>query len=138
MSFYFRRFRRNKKITFSTVRSSMDISSIQQQLRDFAREREWDQFHSPKNLAAALVVEAAELMEPFQWLTEAESRALPDQPDLYRQAREEAADVLIYLLRLADQLDIDLESAVAEKIRMNGEKYPVALAKGNALKYNRR
>lgn len=116
----------------------MDIKAIQRQLREFSEERDWDQFHSPKNLATALAVEAAELLEPFQWLKEEESRKLAEKPADYALVREEIADVLIYLLRLADQLDIDLEQAAAEKMRRNAEKYPVALAKGNAVKYNRR
>jgi len=116
----------------------MEIKAIQRQLSEFAKTRDWDQFHSPKNLAAALVVEAAELLEPFQWLKEDESRALADRPAEYAAVREEIADVLIYLLRLADQLNIDMEQAVAEKMQRNAEKYPVALAKGNAVKYNRR
>jgi NTP pyrophosphatase (non-canonical NTP hydrolase) len=116
----------------------MDIKAIQRQLSEFARARDWDRFHSPKNLAAALVVEAAELLEPFQWLGEDESRRLADRPADYAAVCEEIADVLIYLLRLADRLDIDLEQAVADKLRRNAEKYPVALAKGNAVKYNRR
>ncbi len=116
----------------------MNIKSVQKKLREFARERDWEQFHSPKNLAAALAVEAAELLEPFQWLKEEESRRLAENPADYAQVEEEIADVMIYLLRLADQLDIDLEQVVAEKICKNGEKYPVALARGNAVKYNRR
>ena len=120
------------------MESFMDIKSVQKRLREFAQEREWEQFHSPKNLAIALAVEAAELLEPFQWLKEEESRQLVENPTDYALVKEEIADVMIYLLRLADQLDIDLESAVEEKIRKNAEKYPVALAKGNAVKYNRR
>jgi dCTP diphosphatase len=116
----------------------MDILAIQQQLRAFAEERDWEQFHSPKNLAIALAVEAAELLEPFQWLREEESLNLERRPADHARVREEIADVLIYLLRLADRLDIDLELAVAEKMRRNADKYPVALAKGNAVKYNRR
>lgn len=116
----------------------MDIQSVQQTLREFALERDWEQFHSPKNLATALAVEAAELLEPFQWLQEEESRRLAEKPTDYAQVVEEVADVMIYLLRLADQLGIDLEQAVADKIRKNAEKYPVALARGNAVKYNRR
>ena len=116
----------------------MNIKSVQKKLREFARERDWEQFHSPKNLAAALAVEAAELLEPFQWLKEEESRMLAENPADYARVEEEIADVMIYLLRLADQLDIDLERAVEEKMRKNEEKYPVALARGNAVKYNRR
>jgi dCTP diphosphatase len=115
----------------------MDIATIQQDLRTFAEEREWNRFHSPKNLASALVVEAAELLENFQWKTEEESRRLAEQPEDFAAVREEIADVLIYLLRLADQFGIDLEAAVRDKMRKNAEKYPVELAKGNALKYDR-
>jgi len=116
----------------------MNIAAIQQALREFAGERDWDQFHSPKNLAIALAVEAAELLERFQWLKEDESRRLSEKPEDYRAVREEIADVLIYLLRLADQMGIDLEEAVHDKMRKNAEKYPVELAKGSAVKYNRR
>ena len=116
----------------------MDIKSVQKTLREFAQARDWEQFHSPKNLATALAVEAAELLEPFQWLQEEESRKLAEKPSEYARVEEEIADVMIYLLRLADQLDIDLARAVEQKIRRNAEKYPVALARGNAVKYNRR
>ncbi|MBS1213374.1 MAG: uncharacterized protein H6R26_1991 [Proteobacteria bacterium] len=116
----------------------MDIKIIQQELREFAQARDWEQFHSPKNLAVALAVEAAELVEPFQWMKEEESWKLAENARDYAQVREEIADVLIYLLRLADQLDVDLERAVADKMRLNAEKYPIALSRGNAVKYNRR
>lgn len=116
----------------------MDIASIQHELRQFAAERDWEQFHSPKNLAIALAVEASELLERFQWLTEDESRALPDRPADYEAVVEELADVMIYLLRLADRLGVDLDRAVPDKIRKNAAKYPVHLARGNAVKYNRR
>ncbi len=115
----------------------MNVIAIQKILREFAEERDWNRFHSPKNIATALAVEAAELLENFQWLTEEESRHLPKRPEDYRAVREEIADVQIYLLRLADLLDIGLEDAVRDKLGKNAEKYPVALAKGNALKYNR-
>jgi dCTP diphosphatase len=116
----------------------MDIKSVQKTLREFAQDRDWGQFHNPKNLAIALAVEAAELLELFQWLNEEDSRHLVENPADYTRVREEVADVMIYLLRLADQLNINLEQAVEEKIRKNAEKYPVDLAKGNAVKYNRR
>jgi dCTP diphosphatase len=116
----------------------MDIKSLQKKLREFAQEREWEQFHSPKNLATALAIEAAELLEPFQWLKEEESRRLSENPVDFARVEEEIADVMIYLLRLTDQLEINLEQAVEEKIRKNAEKYPVVLARGNAVKYNRR
>lgn len=103
-------------------------------LRSFARDRDWEQFHAPKNLAMAMTVEAAELMEHFQWLSESASRSLPDAT---RDAvAEEMADVLLYLLRLADVLDIDLAAAAAAKIAKNAEKYPAARVRGRADKYD--
>ncbi len=103
-------------------------------LRKFVAERDWDQFHSPKNLAMALAVEAAELMEHFQWLTEAESRALP--PAKLEELRDEMADVLVYLVRLADKLDVDLLDAAAKKIAKNALKYPAAKVRGSMKKYS--
>ena len=95
----------------------------------FTAEREWETFHSPKNLAMALSVEASELVEHFQWLTEEESRNL--------DAEKLSEDVQWYLLRIADQLSIDIPAAAKAKMIKNSTKYPVALAKGNAKKYNR-
>src|SRR5271165_6474994 len=91
-------------------------------LRRFASDRDWDQFHSPKNLAIALSVEAAELLEHFQWTSEAESAVLT--PEQHTKVREEIADVLLYLVRLADKLDIDLLAAATDKLRGNAVKYP--------------
>jgi NTP pyrophosphatase (non-canonical NTP hydrolase) len=104
-------------------------------LRTFAREREWEQFHTPKNLASALSVEAAELLEHFQWLTEAQSQSL--SPDKKAQVAAEAADVFLYLLQLCDKLDIDLMAAAQIKLVANGEKYPAALVRGTATKYTK-
>ena len=115
----------------------MDLERLRQRLREFARERDWEQFHSPKNLATALAIEAAELLEPFQWMKEEDSRNLPAMTEEYRQVREEIADVLIYLVRLADQLGVDLEEVVEEKLIRNAEKYPVHLARGRSVKYDR-
>jgi NTP pyrophosphatase (non-canonical NTP hydrolase) len=109
-----------------------DIDELKQCLRDFAAERDWEQFHSPKNLAMALIVEAAELVEHFQWLTEAESRALP--PDKREPVAQELADVFIYLVRLADRLDIDLLDAAERKIVLNARKYPADRVRGSARK----
>jgi NTP pyrophosphatase (non-canonical NTP hydrolase) len=106
---------------------------LQQQLRDFAREREWEKFHAPKNLAAALSVEAGELLEHFQWMTETESRSL--SPEKCAVVAEELADVFLYLLMLSDRLQIDLVEAARSKVVSNERKYPVALAKGNSRKY---
>ena len=115
----------------------MNVKSIQQTLRQFALERDWDQFHSPKNLASALSVESAELLELFQWLTEKESLDITNG-DQRQRVEQEMADVLLYLLRMADVLNVDLERAAIEKIQRNAEKYPVDLVRGNATKYNRR
>jgi NTP pyrophosphatase (non-canonical NTP hydrolase) len=116
----------------------VDLPGIQQQLREFAAERHWDPFHTPKNLVMALAVESAELMEHFQWLTPEQSLAVGDDPDLRQAVAEEVADVAIYLIRLADKLGIDLETAIQDKMQRNAEKYPVHLARGNAVKYNQR
>ncbi len=91
-------------------------------LREFAAARDWERFHSPKNLAMALIVEAAELVEHFQWLDAEESRTLV--PDQRQGVADEVADVLIYLVRLADRLEIDIPSAVRDKMRRNAIKYP--------------
>ena len=110
-----------------------DLSSLTQSLRDFAKARDWEQFHSPKNLASALSVEAAELLEHFQWLTDEQSRNLPMQKKT--EVAAEAADVLLYLLQLCDKLQIDLLEAARQKLVVNGEKYPVARARGSSKKY---
>jgi NTP pyrophosphatase (non-canonical NTP hydrolase) len=112
---------------------SSDIESFRSKLRLFAEERDWDKFHSPKNLAAALSVEAAELLEHFQWLTESESAALPAEKRL--EVSEEIADVLLYLIRIADKLEIDLGLAAERKLLKNAEKYPVEKSKGKSTKY---
>jgi dCTP diphosphatase len=111
-----------------------DLTHLRDELRKFADERDWDQYHSPKNLASALAVEAAELLECFQWLTEDQSRNLA--PADLEKARHEMADVLNYLVRLADKLDVNLLEAAAEKIALNARKYPVDKARGNARKYS--
>jgi dCTP diphosphatase len=112
------------------------LTQLRDALREFAAERDWDQFHSPKNLAAALSVEAAELLERFQWLTEDESRNLP--PAELEKVRQEMADVLNYLVRLADKLDVNLLEAAREKIKLNAQKYPADAVRGSAKKYSER
>jgi dCTP diphosphatase len=113
---------------------SDSLHELREALRLFAAERDWDQFHSPRNLATALAVEAAELLEPFQWLNESESR---DPPPATRAAVEaEMADVLLYLVRLADRLDVDLAQAARNKIARNAEKYPVEKSRGSSRKYD--
>ena len=111
----------------------MDIKSIQQQLADFADDRDWDQFHNPKNLAMALSVEASELVEIFQWLTPEQAEEIMSTNES-EHVKEEIADVMIYLIRLADKLNVDLEDAVADKIIKNGEKYPIDTSKGSTTK----
>ena len=113
---------------------SSDITDLQARLREFANERDWEQFHSPKNLASALSVEAAELLEHFQWLTEAQSRALPEAT--HAKVSEELADVLLYLLQLADKLGIDPMEAARRKLLANAARYPVDQAKGSSRKYS--
>jgi dCTP diphosphatase len=114
--------------------TSHGLSQLRDALREFAAERDWDQFHSPKNLASALSVEAAELLECFQWLTEQQSRNLP--PEQLAKVRDELADVLNYLVRIADKLDVNLLEAARDKIRKNALKYPADKARGNAKKYS--
>lgn len=109
-----------------------DLDEVRHALRRFAAERDWDQFHTPKNLAAALIVEAAELLEHFQWLTPEQSRNLP--ADKRREIEAEMADVLLYLTRLADVLDVDLLAAARAKIARNAEKYPAHEVRGKADK----
>lgn len=111
----------------------LSLESLKLTLREFAAARDWDQFHSPKNIASALAVEAAELLEPFQWLTEEQSRKL--SPEKAAAVRKEIADVLIYLVRLADKLDVDLLQAARDKISENAAKYPVEKARGSIRKY---
>lgn len=111
----------------------LNVQMLAQTLRDFARERDWEQFHSPKNLVMALTGEAGELTEHFQWLTEAQSyQPGPDRLDAIAQ---ELADIQIYLVRLADVLGVDLSAAVENKLRINREKYPAEQVRGSARKY---
>jgi dCTP diphosphatase len=110
-----------------------ELESLREQLRHFAAARDWDQFHSPKNLAMALSVEAAELLEVFQWLTEEQSRSLT--PEAHAAVSDEIADVLLYLIRLSDALGVDPIAAAQRKLVANAEKYPVDKARGNSRKY---
>jgi len=112
-----------------------ELEALRAQVREFVRERDWEQFHSPKNLAMALAVEAAELLEIFQWLTEEQSRA-PDA-EAHTAAQQEIADILVYLVRISDQLGIDPIAAAERKLADNARKYPVDKARGNARKYDK-
>ena len=104
-----------------------DIKDMIQELREFTAERDWDQFHSPENLAKSVAIEAGELLECFQWSGEADKE----------RVAEEASDVLAYLLQLFDKMGIDPVEAFQKKMQKNREKYPPELARGSALKYDR-
>ncbi len=110
------------------------LDALRQRIREFAQDRAWERYHTPKNLVMALSVETAELLEPFQWLTAEQSRHL--SAEQHEAVRQEIADVLIYLTRLADVLEIDLLDAAADKLAINARKYPIDRAHGNALKYS--
>lgn len=114
------------------VSGESDLLMLRGKLRAFAAERDWEQFHSPKNLSMALMVEVAELMEHFQWLTEAQSIDLP--PDTQQAVSEELADCLLYLVRLSDRVGVDLREAALNKLEKNAVKYPVDLVRGSAKK----
>ncbi|WP_223496372.1 nucleotide pyrophosphohydrolase [Pseudomonas sp. A-RE-26] len=115
----------------------MDTKKLQRKLAQFATDRDWDQFHNPKNLAIALSVECSELLEEFQWLTEEEAAKVMSSTDQAERIREEIADVTAYLLLLAGKLDIDLQKALLSKIEKNALKYPADKFRGIAKKYNR-
>jgi dCTP diphosphatase len=109
---------------------SQELEDLRQRLAEFAERRNWEQFHSPKNLAMALIAEAAELIEHFQWLTEEQSRSLDTRR--LAEVRLELADILIYLVRIADKLGVDLYPAAREKIRINEARYPADRVYGSA------
>ncbi|MCI5139507.1 MAG: nucleotide pyrophosphohydrolase [Candidatus Electrothrix sp. AR1] len=120
----------------SSSGSSVDsLAELTAAVCKFAEQRDWDQFHSPKNLSMALIVEAAELVEHFQWLSRQESNKLNDEQ--HEAVSMEMADVLIYLVRMAERLDIDLLEAAKKKLKINDKKYPVEQAKGRSDKYTR-
>ena len=110
-----------------------NLSTLKARIRRFAEDRDWDQFHSPKNLSMALIAEAAELVEHFQWLTEKESSTLV--PEKLKEVEAELADIFIYLLRIADKLGVDLMRAADTKISLNEQKYPADKVRGSAKKY---
>lgn len=110
--------------------SNHDLESLRRDLANFAAARDWDQFHSPKNLAMALIAECAELVEHFQWLSAEESAGLDEKKKA--AVRLELADVLIYLIRIADKLEVDLLSATREKIAINEKRYPADRVRGDA------
>lgn len=113
---------------------NVEFEDLVRKIRKFVDERDWEQFHSPKNLSMALVVEASELVEIFQWSSEEQSLNL--DPDQKQRVEEEVADVMNYLIRICDRLDIDLLKATNRKIQINSEKYPAEQVRGSALKYS--
>lgn len=115
--------------------TSGELTELRDALRAFAKERDWERFHTPKNLAMALVGEAGEVVEHFQWLSSEESAALPDATR--EEVALELADVLLYLVRLADVLDVDLGEAARRKMAINAGRYPADKARGRADKYDR-
>jgi len=112
-----------------------NLKVLRARLAEFAAERDWDQFHNPKNLAMALAGEAGEVLEHFQWLTFEQASDLPTE--MREEVALECADVLLFLLRLCDKLDIDLAAAAEKKLRLNAKKYPVEKSRGKATKYNK-
>lgn len=113
----------------------MDLEKIQKKLRNFSEERDWEQFHSPKNLSMALSVEVAELVEIFQWSQSGGLDEIAD-PNTRKEIEEEVADVFNYVLKIADLLDMDLEKAALEKIKKNAKKYPIEASRGKSIKYD--
>ena len=114
------------------------MDSLIKKLRKFSKDRDWDQFHSPKNLVMALTSEVGELSDIFQWISEEQSKLDNIDPKDLDKAKEELADVFLYTLRIADKLGIDLKKEANKKIEVNAKKYPINLSKGNSTKYSRR
>jgi dCTP diphosphatase len=113
----------------------IDLKLIDEKVSSFIEERDWDQFHSIKNLSMALSVESAELVEIFQWMTELDSNGVKSNPELKQRVSEEIADIFVYLTRIAKKAEIDIQNCVLAKIEKNQEKYPVSKAKGSSKKY---
>lgn len=109
------------------------LASLRDRLREFSKERDWDQYHTPKNLSMALIGEAAELVEHFQWVEGSQSHLLEEKTR--HSVEEELADILIYLVRISDKLDVDLYQAVERKLEINEQKYPAEKVRGSAKKY---
>lgn len=122
--------------TPTTTTQLVDITRLAQALEQFASDRNWAQFHSPKNLVMALSGEVGELTEVFQWLSEDASKSAARNPETAQAVEDELADVLMYLVRLASVLGVDLDAAAQRKLRLNAEKYPVEKARNTAKKYD--
>lgn len=114
------------------------MEGLIKKLEEFSKDRDWEQFHSPKNLIMALTSEVGELSDIFQWISEEQSKLENIKPKDLEKAKEELADVFLYTLRIADKLGINLKEEANKKIEINDKKYPIDLSKGNSIKYNRR
>jgi NTP pyrophosphatase (non-canonical NTP hydrolase) len=113
----------------------VSVSDLRNKVASFAHERDWEKFHKPKDIALAIAVESAELLELFQWKNNKEIQGLLNNPNYRKKIEEEIADIMIYILVLTNTLDTDLVQAVLEKIQKNTDRYPVTKARGNATKY---
>ncbi|WP_246562464.1 nucleotide pyrophosphohydrolase [Rickettsiella endosymbiont of Dermanyssus gallinae] len=117
------------------MKDIIDVDKLKEKLAEFAKVREWERFHSPKNLSMAVAGEVGELLEIFQWYTEQESRCVKNDPLVKERVSHELADIVLYVTRIADQLDIDLNTAILNKLAINNSKYPASKVKGSAKKY---
>lgn len=115
---------------------NIDLQKLNADIETFVNERDWDQFHSVKNLAMALSVESSELLEIFQWMTEKDSNAVNADPKNMQKVEDEVADIFLYLMRIISKTDIDLEKVVRAKMKKNAEKYPASVVKGSSKKYD--
>lgn len=115
---------------------TFDYPKIEKLIKNFVNERQWDQFHSPKNLSMALNVEASELLEIFQWMPESESKSVMNDPVKMKAIQEELADIAYYLILMSSKLNINLEQAMLEKMKLNESKYPANKSQGNSKKYD--
>lgn len=113
----------------------IDLEMLNLKIEKMVHDRDWDQFHSVKNLSMALSVESSELLELFQWQTEEQSNAVKNNPVILSKLEDEVADIFVYLMRIVSKSNIDLEQAVLNKLKKNVEKYPIESAKGNSKKY---
>jgi NTP pyrophosphatase (non-canonical NTP hydrolase) len=104
---------------------TIDLDKIKKEIKKFVKERDWEKFNSPKNLTMALAVEASELLEIFQWLNEKESLNIKNNPKKFQDVKDEIADIFVYIIRIADVLDIDIDKAFYEKMKKNKSKYPI-------------
>lgn len=126
----------NYSFNYESLMKSINIEKINNLVCDFNKEREWEQFHSIKNLSMALAVESSELMELFQWMTEMDSENVKNDINLKSKLEDEISDVFIYLMRIAVKANVDIEQSILKKIEKNRSKYPIEKSKGNSKKYS--